>query len=120
MARLPKDGEYDWGKVLEEFLKQSLDHTGKLVSGSTNPHTGGPNANLADSSKAGLLRIAGDLRHTAANPKVAGLQGNPVASAQPQHGQVLAWNDNTGQWEPTSPTGNGSFAQALAVNSMRI
>jgi hypothetical protein len=119
MARLPKDGEYDWGKILETYLKQSLDHTGALVSGPVNPHTGGVNRNLADSTKAGLVRLAGDLSHTAANPKVTGLQGNSVSSATPAHGQTLAWNAATSQWEPSS--GNAAaFAQAMALNSLRV
>ena len=121
MARLPKDGEYNWGVVLEEYLKQSLDHTGQLHSGPINPHTGQPNANLADSVKAGLIRLAGDLSHSAANPKVTGIQGMPVSSKVPQHGQVLAWNASIGAWEPTSNTdSNPTFAQSMAINSMRI
>lgn len=121
MARLPKDGEYEWGKILESYLKQSLDHTGNLVSGPVNPHTGMPNSNLADTTKAGLIRLAGDIGagSAAAAPKVTGLQGNPVSGVTPAHGQTLAWNAQTGQWEPASIAAGG-FAQALAINSMRI
>jgi hypothetical protein len=124
MARLPKDGEYDWGQILEGYLKQSLDHNGNLVSSPTNPHTGLPNPNLADNTKAGLVRLAGDIGPAnsgpaAGSPKVTGLQGNPVSSNAPAHGQTLVWNAHTGQWEPAS-TGTGGFGQSLAINSMRI
>jgi len=119
MARLPKVGEKIWGDTLNDFLKQSLDHTGKLISGPVNPHTGAPNANLASGLQAGLVRLAGDLSHTATTPKVTGLQGNPVASTQPSHGQTLVWNSITGTWEPATLQ-NPAFAQTMAINSMRI
>jgi hypothetical protein len=125
MSRLPKDGELNWGGILENFLKQTLDHDGKLVSGPLNPHTGEPNANLASEQQAGLIRLAGDLAHSAGKPKVSGLQGNAVSDAAPKHGQVLAWNDTTGSWEPTDPPQGGLsadevHARAMAINSMRI
>jgi hypothetical protein len=116
MARLPKDGEYDWGKVLGEYLKQSLDEQGNLVSGPINPHTGKANTNLASRSQAGLIRLAGDLSNNAASPQVTGLQGSPVSPQTPTHGQTLAWNARTGMWEPS----NNILAQAMAISSMRI
>ena len=125
MSRLPKDGELNWGGILENFLKQSLNHDGTLVSSPTNPHTGEPNSNLADATSAGLIRLAGDLGDSAGKPKVAGLQGNAVSAATPKHGQVLAWNDTTKTWEPTDPPQNDLSAEevharAMAINSMRI
>ena len=128
MAQLPKPGDLDWGGVLNEFLQQSLDSTGKLVTGATNPLTGAPNTNLASNSQAGLVQLAGDLTHTAASPKVSGLQGKPVASTQPTNGQTLVWNAKAGQWQPTtlpgadpaSGGGNPGQARSMAINSVRI
>jgi hypothetical protein len=119
MARLPKVGEESWGELLNDWLKQSHDHTGKMLSGPINPHTGKPNANLADDGKAGLIRLAGDLSPSASAPKVTGLQGNPVAPTTPEHGQTLVWNNAIGQWEPASLSSAG-YAQSMAINSMRI
>lgn len=116
MARLPKDGEYNWGKVLNSFLKQTLDSDGSLLTASVNPHTGAENTNLANATRPGLVQLAGDLDSTAGAPKVAGLQGKPVASTSPTHGQVLTWNEATGAWEPAASTA----AQSMAINSMRI
>ena len=128
MARLPKLGEGDWGHVLNDYLKQTLGHDGKLVSGPTNPHTGGENTNLANSARAGILRLAGDLGRSAGSPKVTGLQGNPVSTTTPTNGQVLMWDEESGAWKPTdiSGTGDGSsggdagHARAMAINSVRI
>lgn len=119
MARLPKDGEYNWGKVLNNFLKQTVDNSGNLLTESVNPHTGAENTNLANADRPGLVQLAGDLKSTAGAPKVAGLQGKPVAPTSPTHGQVLTWNASTGVWEPSAPAAS-ALAQSMAINSMRI
>ncbi len=115
MPRLPKKGEPDWADTMKHYLRQSLDEDGTLVGGATNPHTGGSNTNLADGKKAGLMRVAGDLSNTAHDPKVAGLQGNPVSTTTPKHGQVLAWDDKTQSWQPTDAPGFGHAMVAKSV-----
>ena len=119
MSRLPKQGEPNWGPVLSHYLKQSHDSTGRLLAGSINPHTGGPNPNLAGNARAGLVQLSGDLGASATAPAVTGIQGNPVSSAEPKHGQTLVWNAETSLWEPGTPD-NAAFAQAMKINSLRI
>ncbi len=59
----------------------------------------------ASNAAVGALQLAGDLGGTAAAPKVAGLQGNPVAGTAPTANQVLQWIGAA--WSPASlpPTG---------------
>jgi hypothetical protein len=123
MARLPEHGEENWSGVMNDYLRQTLDPDGNLLTGALNPHTGTPNTNLASTSRAGLVKLTGDLASSAVAPKVVGLQGNPVALQAPKHGQVLAWNEETGAWEPKTlegPTAEEAHARAMAINSMRI
>lgn len=123
MARLPKHGELQWGGVMNDYLRQSLDHEGNLITSAINPHTGTPNTNLASGSRPGLVKLSGDLSSNAVMPKVVGLQGKPVSLAAPKHGQVLAWNETAGRWEPTDPGGitpQQAHARAMAIASMRI
>ena len=60
----------------------------------------------ATSSAQGALQLAGDLSGTAATPKVASIQGTPVASTAPGANQVLTYNGTS--WTPATPvTGAG-------------
>lgn len=62
------------------------------------PVTLAPPANSIPSGTAG-----GDLSGTFPNPKVIGLQGNPVSDTAPDPGQVLKWNGTV--WKPAGPAG---------------
>jgi Repeat of unknown function (DUF5907) len=60
----------------------------------------------ATSSAQGALELAGDLGGTAAAPKLASIQGTPVASTGPTSNQVLTYNGAS--WTPATPvTGAG-------------
>jgi len=54
----------------------------------------------ASSTAEGILQLTADLGGTAAAPKVAGLQGNPVAGTAPTANQVLQWSGTA--WSPAS------------------
>jgi hypothetical protein len=57
----------------------------------------------ASGSSQGILRLAKDLRGTAAAPLVAGLRGYPVSNTAPTTGQVLQWNGSA--WAPATLSG---------------
>ena len=109
MARLPIPGSdaNNWGTVLNDYLQQSLNSDGTLVTTSTNTYTGSANTNLASGSQPGLVQLANDLGNTAASPKVVGLQGREVDSASPSDGYVLTWNNGSSKWEAAAPSGGG-------------
>ncbi len=109
MARLPTPGgdNNNWGTVLNDYLQQSLDSSGLLVTAATNPYTTNPNTNLASGSQPGLVQLAGDIGNTATSPTVVGLQGRTVASGPPADGNVLTWSASGSQWSPQAPTGGG-------------
>jgi hypothetical protein len=74
----------------------------------------------ASSSAQGALQLAQDLTGSAVAPKVAGLQGNPVASTTPTSNQVLTWNGTA--WAPSLPSfatlsGAASDAQLASAYS---
>lgn len=73
MARLPTVGgdNNNWGTVLNDYLQQSLNSNGTLVTAATNPYTGLANTNLASATQPGLVQLAGDLTGTAASPALA-------------------------------------------------
>ena len=123
-ARLPTPGgdNNNWGTVLNDYLQQALASDGTLVTSATNSYTGTTNTNLANSSKPGLVQLAGDLKVPVTAPKVVGLQGVAVASTTPTDGQVLTWTTAAGNWHPAAPTGGGGLTQAqtMAIASMRI
>ncbi|HSX05747.1 MAG TPA: hypothetical protein VLF69_04730 [Candidatus Saccharimonadales bacterium] len=124
-ARLPVVGSDNdnWGTVLNDFLQQALAADGTLVTTATNSYTGTTNTNLANSTKPGLVQLAGDLTVPVTAPKVTGLQGNPVASTTPTDGQVLTWSASGSSWQPATPSAGGggvTRAQAFAFASMRI
>src|SRR5882757_8496258 len=123
MVRLPTPGgdNDSWGTVLNDFLQQAIASDGTLVTSATNPYTSTTNTNLANSTRPGLVQLAGDLTTPYSAPKVSGLQGNPVATTTPNDGQVLTWSSSNGNWGPAASGGGGlSQAQAMAITSMRI
>jgi hypothetical protein len=66
----------------------------------------------ASSSAQGAVKLAQDLSGSATAPKVAGLQGNPVASTAPTSNQVLTWNGTA--WAPANASATGAqIAQDL-------
>lgn len=109
MPRLPIPGSdsNNWGTILNDYLQQSLDSDGTLLTSATNPYTSSANTNLASGSKPGLVQLANDLGNTADSPKVVGLQGRAIDSASPSDGYVLTWNNSSSKWEPAAPTGGG-------------
>lgn len=109
MSRLPDPGgdNDSWGTLLNDFLQQALATDGTLVTTSTNSYTGTSNTNLANSSRPGLVQLAGDLTVPVTAPKVVGLQGVAVASNSPVDGQVLAYASSSGKWQPTTPSDGG-------------
>jgi len=64
----------------------------------------------ATATAQGALQLAGDMAGTAAAPKVAGLQGNPISSTAPNStNQFLGWSGT--QWAATVP----SFANISGI-----
>lgn len=62
----------------------------------------------ADDSRLGNPAVGGDLSGTAAAALVVRLHGRAFANASPADGDVLIWNDQAQQWEPTAiAVGNG-------------
>ncbi|HSX06617.1 MAG TPA: hypothetical protein VLG92_02770 [Candidatus Saccharimonadia bacterium] len=124
MSRLPTiGGDNDsWGTLLNDYLQQALASDGTLVTSLTNSYTGTTNTNLANSTRPGLVQLAGDLTIPVTAPKVTGLQGNPVANTTPTDGQVLTWSASSSAWQPATPSSSSgvSRAQAFAFASMRI
>jgi hypothetical protein len=125
MSRLPTVGSDNdsWGTILNDFLQQTLASDGTLITTATNSYTGTSNTNLANSSRPGLVQLAGDLSVPVAAPKVVGLQGFAVSSTTPTDGQVLTWNSSGSAWQPATPSAGGggvTRAQAFAFASMRI
>ncbi len=111
MTRLPTPGgdENTWGDVLNEYLAQSHNTDGTLKSVAV--QSAAPDAS---SSQVGLVQLTGDLGGSAADPRVIGIQGNPVAATTPTDNDVLSYNSGTSQWEPTNP-GSASVPDADAV-----
>lgn len=109
MSRLPTPGGdgNNWGTILNDYLQQSLDSTGKLVTSATNSYTGSANTNLASTSSPGLVQLAGDLANTAASPTVVGLQGRAVDSTAPTDGYVLTWSASSSKWHPAVVSSSG-------------
>lgn len=122
MARLPTVGSDNdnWGSLLNEFLRQALDSDGTLLISATNTYTGSTNTNLANSTRPGLVQLAGDLGVPYNAPKVVAIQGKAVAPTAPTDGQILTWNNSSSQWEPGTPGGGLSQARAMAISSMRM
>ena len=67
----------------------------------------------ATATAQGAVQLAKDLTGSATAPKVAGLQGNPVAATAPTANQVLAWSGTA--WTPTTPAG-GAGTGSCASN----
>jgi hypothetical protein len=109
MARLPSVGSDNntWGTVLNDYLQQSLDSAGQLVTGTTNSYTGSANTNLASASKPGIVQLAGDLGNTATSPTIVGLQGRAVYNGAPNDGNVLTWSGTNSRWQPATGGGGG-------------
>jgi hypothetical protein len=127
MSRLPTPGSdaNNWGSLLNDYVQQALASNGTLVTSATNPYTGTANTNLATISTPGLVQLTNDMGGTAASPIVTGLQGRDVDTTTPTDGYVLTWNNSASKWQPVAPASSGgtsgaSFAQALAMSSLRI
>ena len=90
MARLPVVGgdNDNWGTILNDYMQQALASDGTLVTTPVNSYTGTTNTNLANSSRPGLVQLAGDLTVPVTAPKVVGLQGNPVHRTHLQMGSA--------------------------------
>lgn len=119
MARLPiPAGDNDtWGTILNDYMQQSLDADGTLVTAATNTYTTLANTNLANATRPGLVQLAGDLTTPYSAPKVVGIQGRAVASTAPTNGQVLTWNTSTTSWGPAAGGGGGSTRSVLTISS---
>ncbi len=102
MARLPSPGgDSDvWGNILNEFLSQSHNSDGTLKTSAIES-----SAPDASAGQAGMIKLAGDLGGTSDNPRVVGIQGQPVSATSPGNSHVLAYNTSTGQWEPQVAAG---------------
>lgn len=115
VSRLPTPGgdNDSWGTVLNDYLQQSLASDGTLLTTATNSYTGSTNTNLANSSRPGLVQLAGDLSTPVTAPKVTGLQGNDVAATAPTDGQVLTWDATAGNWEPATPGSSSAINRSV-------
>lgn len=60
----------------------------------------------------------GDLSGTYPDPTVAKLQGRDMASTAPSDGQVVAWNNTTSKWEPTTSSGSGTVTSVTGGNGL--
>jgi len=74
----------------------------------------------ASSSAQGAVQLAQDLAGSAAAPKVAGLQGNPVSASVPTANEFLGWSGS--QWAPVQPafgnlTGSATSSQLPGATS---
>lgn len=120
--RLPTPGSdaNNWGTILNDYLQQSLNSDGTLVTSATNTYTSSANTNLASGSQPGLVQLANDLGNTAALPKVIGLQGRGVDSASPTNGDVLTWDSGSSKWKPDTPTGGSGPIDLDGGNSSSI
>ncbi|HPQ14587.1 MAG TPA: hypothetical protein PLP04_05125 [Bryobacteraceae bacterium] len=60
--------------------------------------------------------MGGDVSGAPEALTVTGIQGRPVSSTAPAGGQVLAWNETAGQWEPATAAaaGGANYSQAFA------
>jgi hypothetical protein len=115
-ARVPAPGgdNDSWGSVLNDYLQQALAADGTLVTTATNSYTGTTNTNLANSTRPGLVQLAGDLTVPVTAPKVVGLQGNAVSATAPNDGQVLTWDDGAHTWTPTTVTSGGGYGRNIS------
>jgi hypothetical protein len=127
MSRLPTPGSdaNNWGSLLNDYVQQAHASDGTLVTSATNPFTGNANTNLATASTPGLVQLANDMGGTATSPIVTGLQGRDIDTTAPTDGYVLTWSASASKWQAVAPTSSGgtsgaSFAQALAMSSLRI
>jgi len=56
----------------------------------------------ATNASLGTIQLSGDLSGTASSPKVAGIQGYSVSSAQPGDGYIMLYKSGSpSQWQPT-------------------
>ena len=115
MSRLPTPGgdNDNWGTLLNDYLQQSLASDGTLLTTATNSYTSTTNTNLANSTRPGLVQLAGDLTIPYTAPKVVGLQGNAVASTTPVDNQVLTWSSASSSWKPVTPSSGTSWTANL-------
>ena len=65
----------------------------------------------ADTTQTVTGPAGGDLAGNFMTPRVAGIQGNPVAATPPEEGQVLEWSHVTARWEPSEDSRAGLWQQ---------
>jgi hypothetical protein len=110
-SRLPVPGAdgNNWGSVLNDYLQQTLNSNGTLITTNTNSYTGLTNANLSSSSQPGLVQLSSDLGGSAASPSVVAIRGQAISSTAPTNGYVLTWSSSSSNWSAQAPvTGGGS------------
>lgn len=90
-------------------LIADLDAAGKKVVGLGQATANGEAVPFEQAIKQGDA-AAGDLAATYPNPRVARIQGRPVANVAPAPGQVLTWNDAAKRWEPQAAPGGGGVS----------
>jgi hypothetical protein len=84
-------------------------------SGSGLPNgTGHANQVLSsDGTTAQWVAPGGDVTGAPQSMQVGGLQGRPVATAQPVDGQVLRWNNSAHDWEPGAVSAVANFSKTF-------
>ncbi len=102
--RLPIPGSDDgtWGNILNNYLSVAHNPDGTQIN--------------ATASTKGVVQLSGDISGTAGAPRVVGIQGQPVAVANPASGQVLSWSgSNWGPADGGTPLGdpNGYSTQTI-------
>lgn len=76
------------------------------ISGPAGP-VGPPGPDIpATSNVLGGIQLTGDLGGNALNPKVVGLQGNPISTATPSDENILTWSLSQGKWIPAPSQGS--------------